>query len=232
MMFLYGFLFCLYLARAMETVEFNTTNNIVLKGEVNSKMVSNFIYDLNKKTNKSDVYVYLNTNGGSVHEGMKIVSEINKYGSTCIAERAYSMGFVILQACKERMILPHGSIMQHQISLGVMNEKGKIDQYMKYIDQIEDEMTRTQALRVGLSSEEFALKTMNEWWLYGEKAVTNKCADKVVNVECTKELTKKTYTEKKYGYTFTYSKCPLVSDEIDKKKNKDDNDNEFPFYFM
>ena len=76
MMFLYGFLFCLYLARAIETVEFNTTNNIVLKGEVNSKMVSNFIYELNKKTNKSDVYVYLDTNGGSVHEGMKIVSEI------------------------------------------------------------------------------------------------------------------------------------------------------------
>ncbi len=231
-MFLYIFLFFLYLARAMETIKLNSTNNIILKGEVNSKMVSNFIYEINKKSNKSNIYVYLNTNGGSVHEGMKIVSEINKYGSTCIAERAYSMGFVILQACKERFILPHGSIMQHQISLGIINEKGKIDQYMNYIDQLEEEMTRLQSLRVGLSSEEFLAKTANEWWMYGEKAVIYRCADKVVNIECTKELTKKNYTEKRHGYTFVYSHCPLVSEEIDKKKNKDSEGYEIPIYFI
>ena len=192
----------------MDTIQFNTTNNIVLKGEVNSKMATDFIYNLNKKNNKSDIYVYLNTPGGSVQEGMKIISEINKYGSVCIAEQAYSMGFAILQSCKERLILPHGSIMQHQISLGVSDEKGKIDNYMKYIDQIENHMTEIQSERVGLTSDAFKLKTMNEWWLYGENTVFQKCADRVVNVECSKELTKQTYTEKKGSYTYTYSKCP------------------------
>ena len=125
MMFLYAFFLFYYLVNAIDTIQLNTTNNLVLKGEVNSKMATDFIYELNKRTNKSDIYVFLNTNGGSVEEGMKIISEINKYGSSCIVEKAYSMGFAILQNCKERYILPHGSIMQHQISLGIMNEKIK-----------------------------------------------------------------------------------------------------------
>mgnify|MGYP006085606641 CR=1 FL=1 len=232
MMFLYALFFFYYLVNATDTIRLNTTNNLVLKGEVNSKMATDFIYELNKRTNKSDIYVFLNTNGGSVQEGMKIISEINKYGSSCIAERAYSMGFAILQNCKQRYILPHGSIMQHQISLGVMNEKGKIDNYMNYIDQIEDQMTQVQSLRVGMSSDEFKLKTMNEWWLYGESAVTQKCADKLINVECSSELTRSTYTEKKHGYTYTYSNCPLVTDEIKKKKNKDAEEIDYSFLFM
>jgi len=231
MMFLYALFFLFHLVNTLDTIQFNTTNNIVLKGEVNSKMATDFIYNLNKKNNKSDIYVYLNTPGGSVQEGMKIISEINKYGSVCIAEQAYSMGFAILQSCKERLILPHGSIMQHQISLGVSDEKGKIDNYMKYIDQIENHMTEIQSERVGLTSDAFKLKTMNEWWLYGENTVFQKCADRVVNVECSKELTKQTYTEKKGSYTYTYSKCPLVTNEISKKKNDDEPDS-IPFFFM
>jgi len=230
MMFLYAACFLFYLATATDIIHLNTTNSIMLKGEVNSKMVSNFIYELNKKPNKSNIFVYLNTNGGSVQEGMKIVSEINKYGSSCVAERAYSMGFVILQACKDRYILPHGSIMQHQISLGIMNEKGKIDSYMKYIDQIESEVVESQAMRVGLSPTEFRLKTMNEWWLYGTNAVTQNCADKVVHIECSRELTNSIYTENKHGYIYTYSRCPLVMEEIDKKKNNEEI--EQMFYYM
>ena len=229
-MFLYAACFLFYLATATDIIHLNTTNSIMLKGEVNSKMVSNFIYELNKKPNKTNILVYLNTNGGSVQEGMKIVSEINKYGSSCVAERAYSMGFVILQACKDRYILPHGSIMQHQISLGIMNEKGKIDSYMKYIDQIESEVVESQAMRVGLSPTEFRLKTMNEWWLYGTNAVTQNCADKVVHIECSRELTNSIYTENKHGYIYTYSRCPLVMEEIDKKKNNEEI--EQMFYYM
>lgn len=232
MMFLYAVSFLFYLVNATDVLHFNATNNIMLKGEVNSKMATEFIYELNKRANKSNVFVFLNTNGGSVQEGMKIISEINKYGSICIAEKAYSMGFAILQNCKERYILPHGSLMQHQISLGVMNEKGKIDNYMKYIDQIENQMTHVQSLRVGMSPDEFKLKTMNEWWLYGENAVTHNCADKVVNVECSSELTQSTYTETKHGYTYTYSKCPLVTDEIKKKKMKDNDEIDYSFLFM
>ena len=217
-------------ANKSNSITLTTTNCLTIKGPVTEESTTDFIYNLNKMKNKNNIYVYLDTPGGSVEHGNKIVSEIQKYKLNCIADRAYSMGFVILQACKDRYILPHGSIMQHQISLGIMNEKGKIDSYMKYIDQIESEVVESQAMRVGLSPTEFRLKTMNEWWLYGTNAVTQNCADKVVHIECSRELTNSIYTENKHGYIYTYSRCPLVMEEIDKKKNNEEI--EQMFYYM
>ena len=54
--------------------------------------------------------------------GSRIVDEIQKYDLDCIAHKAYSMGFVILQACNKRYITQYSSVMQHQISYGVSNE--------------------------------------------------------------------------------------------------------------
>jgi hypothetical protein len=42
---------------------------------------------------------------------------------SCIVEKAYSMGFVILQVCKIHYILPFGKIMQHQISFRIQSRK-------------------------------------------------------------------------------------------------------------
>ena len=78
-------------------LKFNTTNNILLKGEINEETTSKFIYDLNLIQNKNNTVVYLNTPGGSVQHGMKIVSEVEKYNLSCVAEAA---GFLLLRiAC-------------------------------------------------------------------------------------------------------------------------------------
>ena len=53
-------------------------NFITIRGTIDETISSNFIYDLNRKKNKTDVYVYLNTNGGSVESGNKILLEIQK----------------------------------------------------------------------------------------------------------------------------------------------------------
>ena len=213
------FLFLIFnLGNCIDVLNFNTTNSIILKGEIDGKLVSDFIYELNQKTEKDNLFVYLDTNGGSVHEGMKIISEMKKHNCSCVAERAYSMGFAILQSCKNRYILPHGSIMQHQMSLGIANEKGKIMNYLRYIHSVDELMTTMQASRIGLTNDEFNLKTNNEWWLYGENALIENCVDDIVNIECSSELTSSTYTKEKWGHILTYSNCPLVSQPIKKKR--------------
>ena len=87
------------LVNAFNLIELNTTNVLSLQGEINSAVASSFIYDLNKRKDKRGIYVYINSQGGSVESGNQIISEIQKYQLDCIAERAYSMGFVILQSC-------------------------------------------------------------------------------------------------------------------------------------
>ena len=57
-------------------ITLNTKNVLLLKGEINEKLATQFVYELNQKQSKKGIYVYLDTNGGSVDAGNKIVEEI------------------------------------------------------------------------------------------------------------------------------------------------------------
>lgn len=211
----------------IKVLKFNTTNNIILKGEINEETTSKLIYNLNLLPHKNKTYLYLNTPGGSVEHGMKIVSEVKKYNISCVAETAYSMGFIIFQSCKNRYILPHGKLMQHQMALGFMDQKSRIESYMSFIDQMEDEIIKNQAQRINITEEEFKHKINNDWWLYGENTIRENCADEIVNIECTDALTRKTEIIQKGSYKYTYSKCPLISNYIKKEKDKTSQDDYF-----
>tara|TARA_Y200000002_G_scaffold349835_1_gene326745 strand:- start:3998 stop:4606 length:609 start_codon:yes stop_codon:yes gene_type:complete len=192
----------------------NSTNHVVVRGSIDSDVASSFIYKLNTLASK-DVFVYLDTPGGSVESGNKMLMEIQKYNLSCIADRAYSMGFVLLQGCKNRYIRPYSRIMQHQISYGIQNEKGKIDNYANFIDQIEDELVEMQSSKIGLNKDRFRLRTMNEWWMMGKYAIENNCADEIVDIFCDSKLVKQNETNDFGFYKLTYSKCPLISDPIE-----------------
>ena len=209
-------------------IRFNTTNNIMIKGTINNDLSSKFVYELQKIKNKKNIYVYLNTPGGSIDDGMQIVALVKKYKLSCIAEKAYSMGFIIFQSCNKRYIMPHSRLMQHQLSYGIQNEKLKIDSYVNFVNAMEKQLVKEQADRIGLHEDEFYKKTINEWWLYGNDIINEKCADKLVNVECSVTLTKQNYTLNIGSYEYVYSRCPLVDKYI--YKNKTTNSPE-PFIF-
>jgi len=201
-------------------ITLETNNVLLLKGEINENLATQFVYELNQRQSKKGIYVYLDTNGGSVDAGNKIVAEIQKYELNCIAHRAISMGFVILQSCNQRYITHMGTLMQHQMSYGIADEKAKVESYVDFIKQIGDYLITMQANKIGISSIEMRDKTYNDWWLFGENAVVANCADELAIVKCSSKLTNKTYTVDAGSYTHYYSKCPLVSGPVDKKKNK------------
>lgn len=198
----------------------NVSNVITIKDAIDEETATTFLHKLNMLKNKEGIYVYLDTPGGSVESGNKILMEIQKYNLSCIADRAYSMGFVILQGCRNRYITHYGRLMQHQISYAIENEKGKIDSYGKFIDQVETELVGLQADRIQIPHDEFRLKTMNEWWMVGKYAIDNNCADKIVDVFCDTKLTN-TYITEEYGLiNFVYSACPLIPGPIEVIPNK------------
>jgi ATP-dependent protease ClpP protease subunit len=213
------FFLCLFLVctRGNKFISLTKDNVVVIKDAIDDQGVSQAIYKLNKMKNKSDVFIYLDTPGGSVESGNRLLMEIQKYNLSCIADRAYSMGFVLLQGCKTRYIRPYGRIMQHQISYGVKGEKGKIDSYQQFIHQLEDDLVTIQANRVKLTPQEFRYKTMNEWWMIGRHALENDCVDSIADVFCDDTLTRQNYTVKYGPIELIYSQCPLVNDPIDTK---------------
>ena len=213
-------------------IELNTGNSIIIRGEINDKMATEFVFDLNRRKSKKDLYIFLDTNGGSVDAGNKIVYEIQKYNISCIASRAISMGFVILQSCNRRFITPLGTLMQHQMSYGISDEKAKVESYVEYIKQIGDYLTELQSNKIGISKREFERRTYNDWWLFGKNAVDSNCVDDMSMVTCSSKLTNSTYTQEKGSYIYTYSKCPLITGEIDKKKNPNKNNDIFDIFFL
>ena len=216
----------------IESLTLNTSNVISIKGEINDDLASKFIHELNQKPDKENIYVYLDTNGGSVEAGNLIIDEIQKYNLDCIAQRAISMGFVILQSCNTRYITNYGILMQHQMSYGVVNEKEKVDSYTRFIDQIADILVQMQANKINIKELDFKQKTYNDWWLFGINAIKDGCADKLIHIKCSSALTNKTFTEDIGSYTYTYSKCPLVNKYIKKVKNNNKSSIEDLFYIL
>jgi len=215
------------LVNAFNLIELNTTNVLSIQGEINAALASSFIYDLNKRKDKKGLYVYINSQGGSVESGNQIVLEIQKYNLDCIAERAYSMGFVILQACNKRYIRPYGKLMQHQMSYGVANEKAKVESYVNFVDQMNEILVSMQADKIKMSNQVFKEKTYNEWWMFGKYAIENNCADEIVHVSCNDKLTKQNETQEYSNYEITFSKCPLIELPIEVKKLKSKIDDYF-----
>lgn len=206
---------------ALPMITLNSTNSLILKGEINKQTVNQLLINLHNLNHKNKLYLFLDTHGGSVEEGYKIISEVSKNNISCIVEKAYSMGFAILQACKKRYMLPFGKIMQHQISFGVSDEKAKVESYLKYIQQVEQKLAGMQAKRIGIPVERFRQKTYNDWWMFGEHAILEKCADKIVNIKCDPKLSKERFTLSTSFYEYFYSKCPLITDYITKKQKKE-----------
>ena len=210
------------------TIQLNTTNILTIRGTIDDSVANQFVYDLNKNIDRNTKYVYLDTNGGSVSAGIRIVDEIQKYNLNCIAHKAYSMGFVILQACKNRYITPYATVMQHQISYGVANEKAKIESYVNFIDQIGNKLDKMQSDKIGLYYDDFKRRTYNDWWLSSDNIIKEHVADEIVNVKCSRKLTNSNITINDGFQSKIFSKCPLVNDPIEIVHN---NDKPPPFVF-
>ena len=149
-------LFCtFYLASSKELVELNSRNLITLRGPIKHETVSDFL-NKTSKIDSDEIYIYISSPGGSVMEGMKIVDVINalhKSGKkvNCISDFSASMAFIILQSCPVRYATFSSVLMQHQMSLGLEGNLENVKSYLEFIDNVDDELNRMQAVKIGMS---------------------------------------------------------------------------------
>lgn len=200
----------------LEQATLDAKNTLVLSGVVDESMADNFITDFVKRPVP---YVFIDSPGGSVMAGNRIVTFLKNKDVKCIAQKAYSMAFVILQGCKERYITETATVMQHQMSYGRQGDLYPMTNYLNMLHSIETYLNRMQAMRIGLTDEEFRILVTTEWWLFGPDVVVKNVADGIMEVECTKGSAEQTRTTERTKMTLfgpvkvraTYSQCPLVS---------------------
>ena len=207
-------------AMASEDVTLTTSNTIALRSEVNGESVSAFIDQFYKST-ANPVYVYIDSPGGSVIDGFKIIEAIKGEKNRqviCVANVAASMAFSILQACPVRYVTEHGIIMQHVGSYGVRGQSPNNVSMVNFLERVFKKLSADDAKRLGLSLTSFLKKTRDDWWMFSEEAVDHRAADDIANLTCTKELTDKRVAQTFFTFfgqvTVTYSGCPIASDPL------------------
>lgn len=186
---------------SVETIILKPGNHLFLTSEVNEDSKEFFISG-NTRLNTKNIYVYINSNGGDVLSGNDIIENIKYlnstgYNITCVAQKAYSMAFHILQYCKKRYITSSSTLMQHQMSLGVNGNYENIKTYLEMIEEINSELIIHSAIRMFMSPSYFKHKIMNDWWFYGKTAIDTHAADKIVTIGCHTELYNMKYIKKK-----------------------------------
>jgi len=153
---------------------------VSMEGPVNKRSVDEVIYEFHTNAEENDWIFYLNTPGGSVMEGARLLPYLETKNVTCVVDKAYSMGFLLLQACSKRFMLPYGSIMQHDMYMGLEDDYTKIKSYMAFLTKVYDRLTTMQYTRIGLSKGEYLRKIKDNWWLTAEEAVQENCADDII----------------------------------------------------
>lgn len=181
-----------------------------------SNHIQNYIHK-NKK-----ILLYIDSPGGSVHEGMRLIQTIKNLQQKnitvdCIAENFMSMAFIIFQVCDSRNILDHSIGMQHQMNLAIKGDIENVKSYFDMIFEINEQIIDMEIKRIGISYTDYRNKIIQDWWLYGYDNIYNNVADNVATVDCTPNLVSKSIVRKEnfLGFTFMLqsSACPLLKEK-------------------
>ena len=132
-----------------------------------------------------DIYLYVNSPGGSVTAGMAIydtMQYVKPAVSTICMGQAASMGALLLCAGAKgkRFALPHSRIMIHQPLAGVQGQATDIDIQAREILRIRDELNRILLHHTGQALERIAKDTDRDFFMTAEQAKEYGIVDQVI----------------------------------------------------
>jgi ATP-dependent Clp protease protease subunit len=164
---------------------------IVLADEVNfdtANAVIKGIRDANAKSTSKPIYLLLDSPGGSVIDGARIISEMQASQApvyTVCVQLCASMAAMILEYGKERYAVDRSIIMFHPASVGalVQGELDKVVSRFSFLQRYVDKMDHHTAARAGQTYAEFKAKTSRELWIDAEDALAEKLIDAVVTLD-------------------------------------------------
>jgi ATP-dependent Clp protease, protease subunit len=132
-----------------------------------------------------DVYLYINSPGGSVTAGLAIydtMQYVKPAVATICMGQAASMGALLLCAGAKgkRFALPHSRIMIHQPLAGVQGQATDIDIQAREILRIRDELNRIMVDHTGQPVERIQRDTDRDFFMTAEQAKDYGLVDHVI----------------------------------------------------
>jgi ATP-dependent Clp protease protease subunit len=140
---------------------------------------------LESENPEKDVYVYVNSPGGSVTAGLAIYDTMQyikpDVATMCIGQAA-SMAAVLLSAGTKgkRYALPHARVMLHQVLGGFEGQATDVEIHAKEILRVREEINRILAKHTGQPIERIGKDTERDFFLNAKDALEYGIVDAII----------------------------------------------------
>jgi len=162
---------------------------VFLVGPVNDQtanlVVAQLLF-LESETPDKDIFMYINSPGGSVSAGLSIYDTmqfIKPDVSTLCLGMAASMGSFLLMAgaAGKRAALPNSRVMIHQPSGGAQGQAADIEIQAREILKTREQLNRIYSERTGQSVEKIAADMERDYWMSPAEAKAYGLIDQVLD---------------------------------------------------
>jgi len=151
---------------------------VFVTGEIEDHMANLVVAQLlflESEDSKKDIYLYVNSPGGSVTAGLSIVDTMNHIKpdvAVVCTGLAASMGSIILsQGAKgKRSILPNAEVMIHQPWGGTQGQASDIEITARHILRTRDRLNKMLAKASGKSLKQIEIDTDRDFFMDAEEA--------------------------------------------------------------
>jgi len=133
---------------------------------------------------KKDIFLYINSPGGSVTAGLSIIDTMHHIKpdvSTVCVGMAASMGSLILSQGKKgkRFILPNAEVMIHQPSGGAYGQASDIDITAKHINKTRERLNKMLAKATGQKIAKIEADVDRDFFMDANEALKYGIVDKI-----------------------------------------------------
>ncbi len=162
---------------------------IFLHGQVTDESMNLIVAQmlfLEAEDPEKDIYLYINSPGGSVSAGLGLYDTMNHIRpdiATICMGLAASMGAFLLSAGTKgkRMILPNGRVMIHQPSGGAQGQATDIEIQAKEILYLKTMLNEAMAKHTGQPLEKIKEDTERDFFMSPQEAVEYGLVDQVID---------------------------------------------------
>lgn len=161
---------------------------IMLSGEINDDLANSIVAQLlflAAEDSEKDIYIYINSPGGSVTAGMAIYDTMNLVNpdvcTICTGLAASMAAFLLASGTKgKRYALPNSEILIHQPLGGAQGQATEIQIAAKHILRIRERMNRILAEKTGKTLEQINFDTERDNYMFSEEALEYGLIDKIM----------------------------------------------------
>ena len=158
----------------------------VINDDVANLIVAQLLF-LEQKESTDDIYLYINSRGGSVTAGMAIFDTMNyikaDVHTICVGQAASMGAFLLANGTSgKRSILPHAKVMLHQPwADGITGQVTDIEITTKELLKTKQLLNKILASKTGQSLSKLQAQVERDYWMDAKEAQKYGLVDNILN---------------------------------------------------